>query len=597
MLFGRAPLTRSQAAAAARAVVVPIEDSSDEETQAGCGFSAAETAETVNKRANAVAAADGSSGRLESSVSTVSEASFLSKTSPNCVLVLHAHPEGGCVSLDLWKIPTSTSADSGEASASSSNSDSAAVSVVLDRSAVHPFEEEDGVSKTAVVPNALRVTNGKTIQSAMLPVSLLEGPDVATEKGSSASVAGDADAAAAAPHAGCIKTDSFPPSDTLLTAETLSATASLEPSVPVLFLELQEDSESALHCSSLLQRLLEASSQRLASNSPPSRHNTQKRSIDSEGSSPRAAHAPPLAPSPHQAGASACSEKALYAHRLPSTVCPISSEGFPAATSTQGKRVEGGDVSMGGLGRRGSWLLLYVRCALEVPSLSAEGAREERGGAPPEAGEASPPRRVGEETATAPPLPLLPLEKEEDPPTDFLLPLEQRRAGVSVQSQLEKASSQGCSTAGDDVQGACVLLFRRMLAVHSDFYADPSGGSSCAGENTLHVERGGVEVGALKRFFLGCVGEGWQGGTSQEGTSREGTSREGTSQGGTSQTPVDACAPPTAFEQDACGESAAAPVEPVYDLLLDDKTLRRLSEKEFLDDTILDFCLGFIVEH
>ncbi|OEH78465.1 hypothetical protein cyc_01935 [Cyclospora cayetanensis] len=216
-------------------------------------------------------------------------------------------------------------------------------------------------------------------------------------------------------------------------------------------------------------------------------------------------------------------------------VCPISSEGFPAATSTQGKRVEGGDVSMGGLGRRGSWLLLYVRCALEVPSLSAEGAREERGGAPPEAGEASPPRRVGEETATAPPLPLLPLEKEEDPPTDFLLPLEQRRAGVSVQSQLEKASSQGCSTAGDDVQGACVLLFRRMLAVHSDFYADPSGGSSCAGENTLHVERGGVEVGALKRFFLGCVGEGWQGGTSQEGTSREGTSREGTSQGGTSQ--------------------------------------------------------------
>ncbi|CDI75043.1 ulp1 protease family, C-terminal catalytic domain-containing protein, putative [Eimeria praecox] len=36
---------------------------------------------------------------------------------------------------------------------------------------------------------------------------------------------------------------------------------------------------------------------------------------------------------------------------------------------------------------------------------------------------------------------------------------------------------------------------------------------------------------------------------------------------------------------------------PVFDLLLDDRTLRRLSEKEFLDDTIIDFCLGFIVDH
>lgn len=42
---------------------------------------------------------------------------------------------------------------------------------------------------------------------------------------------------------------------------------------------------------------------------------------------------------------------------------------------------------------------------------------------------------------------------------------------------------------------------------------------------------------------------------------------------------------------------AAAASPPVFDLLLDDRTLRRLSEKEFLDDTIIDFCLGFIVDH
>ncbi|KAL8429836.1 hypothetical protein ACSSS7_006284 [Eimeria intestinalis] len=42
-------------------------------------------------------------------------------------------------------------------------------------------------------------------------------------------------------------------------------------------------------------------------------------------------------------------------------------------------------------------------------------------------------------------------------------------------------------------------------------------------------------------------------------------------------------------------QAAASP--PVFDLLLDDKTLRRLSGKEFLDDTIIDFCLGFIVDH
>ena len=42
---------------------------------------------------------------------------------------------------------------------------------------------------------------------------------------------------------------------------------------------------------------------------------------------------------------------------------------------------------------------------------------------------------------------------------------------------------------------------------------------------------------------------------------------------------------------------AAAASPPGFDLLLDDKTLRRLREKEFLDDTIIDFCLGFIVDH
>ncbi|KAL8454919.1 hypothetical protein Emag_001285 [Eimeria magna] len=45
----------------------------------------------------------------------------------------------------------------------------------------------------------------------------------------------------------------------------------------------------------------------------------------------------------------------------------------------------------------------------------------------------------------------------------------------------------------------------------------------------------------------------------------------------------------------ATARAAASP--PVFDLLLDDKTLRRLSGKEFLDDTIIDFCLGFIVDH
>ncbi|CDJ62645.1 Proteophosphoglycan ppg4, related [Eimeria necatrix] len=42
---------------------------------------------------------------------------------------------------------------------------------------------------------------------------------------------------------------------------------------------------------------------------------------------------------------------------------------------------------------------------------------------------------------------------------------------------------------------------------------------------------------------------------------------------------------------------ATAVTSPAFDLLLDDKTLRRLSDKEFLDDTIIDFCLGFIVNH
>ncbi|KAL8439921.1 hypothetical protein Efla_004846 [Eimeria flavescens] len=45
----------------------------------------------------------------------------------------------------------------------------------------------------------------------------------------------------------------------------------------------------------------------------------------------------------------------------------------------------------------------------------------------------------------------------------------------------------------------------------------------------------------------------------------------------------------------AAARTAATP--PVFDLLLDDKTLHRLSGKEFLDDTIIDFCLKFIVDH
>ncbi|KAL8453146.1 hypothetical protein Emed_001016 [Eimeria media] len=47
----------------------------------------------------------------------------------------------------------------------------------------------------------------------------------------------------------------------------------------------------------------------------------------------------------------------------------------------------------------------------------------------------------------------------------------------------------------------------------------------------------------------------------------------------------------------ATAARAAAASPPVFDLLLDDRTLRRLSGKEFLDDTIIDFCLGFIVDH
>ncbi|CDJ36053.1 ulp1 protease family, C-terminal catalytic domain-containing protein, putative [Eimeria mitis] len=52
---------------------------------------------------------------------------------------------------------------------------------------------------------------------------------------------------------------------------------------------------------------------------------------------------------------------------------------------------------------------------------------------------------------------------------------------------------------------------------------------------------------------------------------------------------------------DIKGQAPARPAPagspPVFDLLLDERTLRRLSEKEFLDDTIIDFCLGFIVDH
>lgn len=54
---------------------------------------------------------------------------------------------------------------------------------------------------------------------------------------------------------------------------------------------------------------------------------------------------------------------------------------------------------------------------------------------------------------------------------------------------------------------------------------------------------------------------------------------------------------PTNKENPVMGASRTTVTSPLFDSLLDDKTLRRLSEKEFLDDTIIDFCLEFIVDH
>ncbi|KAL8275789.1 hypothetical protein Esti_000352 [Eimeria stiedai] len=72
------------------------------------------------------------------------------------------------------------------------------------------------------------------------------------------------------------------------------------------------------------------------------------------------------------------------------------------------------------------------------------------------------------------------------------------------------------------------------------------------------------------------------------------------------QKPAGPCSPvsfgpaavPSSKEENATAAAVrAAASPPVFDLLLDDKTLRRLSGKEFLDDTIIDFCLAFIVDH
>ncbi|CDJ47490.1 ulp1 protease family, C-terminal catalytic domain-containing protein, putative [Eimeria brunetti] len=62
--------------------------------------------------------------------------------------------------------------------------------------------------------------------------------------------------------------------------------------------------------------------------------------------------------------------------------------------------------------------------------------------------------------------------------------------------------------------------------------------------------------------------------------------------------PLSICAPAKAdIQGQASARRATSASSPVFDLLLDDRSLRRLSEKEFLDDTIIDFCLGFIVDH